>query len=195
MNDKVFKNLDSIYAAIATNSQITFQYLNWNPQRKLVPKTRKTYITSPYAVSLTDDNYYLIAFDSNSNALRHYRIDKMQSVEITEETREGKEHFQSFDIVDYSRKTFGMFGGQEETVTLEVANRLAGVFIDRFGDSANIRPNFENPDTFIVRITVHISPQFFAWVFGLGKDVKIIFPESVVNDFKAMTENILENYQ
>lgn len=194
MNDKVFKNLDTIYAAIATNKQIDFQYLHWNPQRKLVSKEGKVYFVSPYAVSLTDDNYYLIAFDSNSNELRHYRIDKMQSVKITEITREGKSLFQSFDIVDYSRKTFGMFGGKEETVTLESINSLAGVFIDRFGDSAAIRPNLNNPDTFIVRISVNISPQFFAWIFGLGTGVKIISPESVIADFKSMTESVLKKY-
>ena len=64
MNDKVFKNLDGIYAAIAANRQITFQYLHWNPQRQLVSKTGKVYIVSPYAVSLSDDNYYLISFDT-----------------------------------------------------------------------------------------------------------------------------------
>lgn len=193
MNDKVLKNLDTIYEAIASNNQINFQYLHWNPQKRLVSKSEKIYIVSPYAVSLTDDNYYLIAFDGNSNELRHYRIDKMQSVKIIEYTREGKSLFQSFNIVDYSRKTFGMFSGKEETVTIEASNNLAGVFIDRFGESANIRPNFTN--TFIVRITVYVSPQFFAWIFGLGKDIKIISPKSVATDFKVMAENILENYQ
>ncbi len=194
MNDRAFKTLDIIYAAIANNKQITFEYLHWNPQRKLVQKAGKKYIVSPYSVSLSDDNYYLIAFNSEYNDLRHYRIDKMQSVRITENTREGKNFFQSFDIVDYSRRTFGMFGGKEETVTLEVINSLAGVFIDRFGESANIRPNFNNPDTFIVRITVNISPQFFAWVFALGTGAKIIAPESAINDFKGMIENVLSEY-
>lgn len=195
MNDKVFKNLDIIYAAIAANRQISFAYLHWNPKRKLVSKTKNPYIVSPYAVSLTDDNYYLIAFEGNLNELRHYRIDKMQATKITEQAREGESLFKSFDILDYSQKTFGMFGGREETVTLEAANSLAGVFIDRFGESANIRPNFDNPDTFFVRITVNISPQFFAWIFGLGKDVTITSPESAVNEFKTFAETILCNYR
>ena len=150
MNDKVFKNLENIYSAIASNSQITFQYLHWNPQRELVSKKGKIYLVSPYAVTLTDDNYYLISFDSNAKELRHYRIDKMQSVKSTGEAREGQTLFQSFDIVDYSRKTFGMFGGKEEIVTIESANSLAGVFIDGFGEAASIRPNYNNPDSFIV---------------------------------------------
>ena len=194
MNDKVFKNLDTIYAAIAANKQITFQYLHWNPQRKLVAKTGKAYIVSPYSVSLADDNYYLIAFNSLFHDLSHYRIDKLQSVKITENAREGKTLFQSFNIADYTRKTFGMFSGKEETITLEVANSLAGVFIDRFGESANIRPNFDNPDTFIVRVSVNISPQFFAWVFSLGTGARIIAPESAITDFKNMIQNILSEY-
>lgn len=194
MNDKVFKNLDTIYSAISTDKQITFQYLHWNPQKKLVSKAGKIYLVSPYAVSLTDDNYYLISFDSNSNELRHYRIDKMQSVKIIENTRIGKSLFQSFDIADYSRKTFGMFGGREETITLEVSNHLAGVFIDRFGNFANIRPNFNNPNTFIVRIAVNVSPQFYAWLFGLGTGVKIISPDPIISDYKNMIESVLKKY-
>lgn len=194
MNDKVFKNLDTIYAAIAANRQITFQYLHWNPQRKLVSKTGKAYTVSPYSISLTDDNYYLIAFDKHFHDLSHYRIDKMQAVKITESAREGKSLFQSFDIVDYSRKTFGMFSGKEERVTIEASNSLAGVFIDRFGESASIRPNYDNPDTFIVRITVNISPQFFAWIFGLGTGAKIIAPESAAADFENMLKTVISKY-
>lgn len=196
MNDKVLKNLDIIYAALSNNSQITFQYMRWNAQKKLeFLREGKLFAASPFAVSLNDDNYYLISFDSRTNSLRHYRIDKMKNIQLTFEPREGKDIFKSFDIVDYTQKTFGMFGGNEETVSLEVSNHLAGVFIDRFGESVNIRKNFDNPDTFIVRISVNISPQFFAWVFGLGKEVKIISPESVKNEFAATAKEILSNYQ
>lgn len=195
MNDKVFDNLDILYAAISSNSQISFQYMRWNSQRKLEPSSKGyTFVVSPCAVSLSDDNYYLIAFDGKSQELRHFRIDKMRTIKLTFEPREGKDVFKSFDIVDYSRKTFGMFSGKEETVTIEAPHKLAGVFIDRFGEAANIRKNFDNPDTFLVRIAVNVSPHFYAWIFGLGKDVKIISPESVKNDFIKTATDILSNY-
>ena len=195
MNDKVFKNLDSIYAAIVSNSQISFQYMRWNTERKLEPLKRgQSFSASPYAVSLNDDNYYLVAYDSRTKNLRHYRIDKMDSISLTDKTREGNDTFKAFDIVDYSRKTFGMFAGNEETVTIEAANHLAGVFIDRFGEAAAIRKNFDNPDTFIVRITVNVSPQFFAWLLGLGKEIKIMSPQSVKDDFIEYITDILSNY-
>lgn len=195
MNDKVFKNLDLLYTAISSNSQITFQYMRWNIQRKLEPQTSgQLYSASPYAVSLSDDNYYLIAFDSHTNTLRHYRIDKMKSIKLTNETRAGKDIFKTFDIVDYSRRTFGMFAVKEELVTLEAANYLIGVFIDRFGEAAAIRKNFENPDTSIAKVTVNVSPQFYGWLLGLGKDVTIISPKSVKEEFFYTLNTILSNY-
>ena len=199
MNDRIFKNLDSIYAAISMNSQITFQYVRWNPERKLdLLRSGKEFAASPYAVSLSDDNYYLVAFDKRTNGLRHYRIDKMQSIKLTYETREGKEHFKSFDMVEYSKKTFGMFGGVEESISIEAPNNLAGVFIERFGDSVRLRPSFENKECFIARFTICISPQFFGWLVGLGGKIKILSPDSVREDYvqylnEAISVNSISN--
>lgn len=184
MNDKVFKNLDTLYFAISNNHKISFQYLRWTTDKKLAQwKGEKPFITSPCAVSLTDDNYYLIAFDSRTQKLKHYRIDKMASIKLLEEEREGQEVFKTFDIVDYSKKTFGMFGGKEEKVMFEVANDLVGVFLDRFGTDIFIMPNPDNKKSCLVRVAVNVSPQFYGWLIGLGKKVKVVSPENVKEDF------------
>ena len=184
MNDRIFKNLDTIYAAISTNSQITFQYMRWNPQRTFdILRSGKEFAASPYAVSMNDDNYYLIAYDARTQGLRHSRIDKMQSIKLTYETREGKEHFETFDMVEYSKKAFGMFAGKEETVSIEAPNLLAGVLIERFGDSVRIRPSLERKDFFVARMTVYTSIQFYSWLLGLGKEVKILSPDSVREEY------------
>lgn len=195
MNDRIFKNLDSIYAAISTNSQITFQYMRWNPQRKFdLLRSGKEFAASPYAVSMNDDNYYLIAYDTRTKGLRHYRIDKMQSIKLTYEAREGKEHFEAFDMVEYSKKAFGMFAGKEETVSIEAPNQLAGVLIERFGDSVRIRPSLERKNFFVARMTVYTSIQFYGWLLGLGKDVKILSPDSVREEYiKYLNEAISVN--
>ena len=39
----------------------------------------------------------------------------------------------------YTRQVFGMFGGNEQTVTLRFENRLLGVVLDRFGEDVPIR--------------------------------------------------------
>ena len=196
MNDKVFDNLDQLHEAISFNSQITFQYMHWNIQRELEPnKCGMQYKASPCAISLSDDNYYMIAYDEEWDCLRHYRVDKMNDIQLTQEPRKGETIFKSFDMVGYSRKTFNMFNGREETVTIEAANHLAGVFIDRFGESVSLRKNEKNPDTFLARVAVHVSPKFYAWVFGFGKDAAIVSPEPVRQEFINMAEELLANYK
>ena len=54
-----------------------------------------------------------------------------------------------------------MFGGKEESIMFEAANDLAGVFIDRFGTDIFLMQNPKNPKTFLVRVPVNVSPQFY----------------------------------
>ena len=88
-----------------------------------------------------------------------------------------------------------MFSGEEVSIKLLFKAHLAGVFIDRFGKEIPIREDFQNKGYYRTRISVNVSPQFFAWIFGLGKDVKIISPESVKEDFIKTTTDILSNYE
>lgn len=86
----------------------------------------KLYCVSPWALSWADDNYYLIGYDSESDSVRHYRVDKMEGIAETELARDGEKAFADFDMAVYTRRVFGMFGGDEETVTLRFDNGLLG---------------------------------------------------------------------
>lgn len=195
MRDNVLTNIDNIHLATSSNRQITFKYLRWTTKRTLEPSdSKKVYRVSPYAVCLSDNNYYMIAFDNLTKKLRHYRVDKMKSIHLLDEPREGLETYKNFDIADYSKKTFGMFGGREQTISVQCKNSFVGVFIDRFGDSVSIRPNYENPDYCICRMTVNVSPQFYGWIFALGAEVTIVSPQSAIDEFREMAKTIFENY-
>ena len=102
----------------------------------------------------------------------------MAKIEVLEDKkREGAALFERFDIADYANKTFGMYGGREETVTLLFENNLIGVVMDRFGREAPIRKRDE--EHFSVRVRVAVSGQFFGWLTGLGRGAQIVAPEEV----------------
>ena len=119
---------------------------------------RSWYLISPWGLSWDDENYYLVGFDSKAGKIKHYRVDKILRIQMSKEEREGKEHFQKLDMADYAKKSFGMFGGKEQTVKLLVHNSLAGVIIDRFGKDIMMIP--EDEQYFTVNVDVHISRQF-----------------------------------
>ena len=127
VNECIYYNVDYIHNAIAQDKQITFQYFEWvvdfqQPEkvRKQFRKNGEFYCVSPWALSWDDEKYYLVAFDSATNQIKHYRVDKMSSIALLEQPRQGKECFQQFDLAVYSQKVFGMYGGKEEKITLKL---------------------------------------------------------------------------
>ena len=125
--------------------------------------------------------------------IKHYRGDKMLHIRMSDESREGKEYFQKPDMADYTKKSFGMFGGRERQVKLFVENRLAGVIIDRFGKDVLLIPTDE--EHFTVNVNVRVSSQFLGWIFSLGEGVKITGPEDVVEQMREETERLIRQYK
>ena len=107
--------------------------------------------------------------------------------------REGVEEFQKIDMAAYTKYTFSMFGGGVEPVTMVFQNRFIGTVMDRFGRDVVVMN--EDERHFRITVPVAVSQQFFAWVFGLGKNVRIVAPESVKEKMKKALEDIQGMYE
>ena len=153
----------------------------------------EVYVVSPWRLIYTDDNYYLLAYEEKSGKFKHFRADKMDSVQALEAERIGKDAFEELDMANYTKYTFSMFGGEPETVTMVFQNRMMGAVMDRFG--SDIVAMKEDNTHFRVSVSVAVSQQFFAWVFGLGKAVRIVAPESVKEQMKKALNDIAERYE
>ncbi len=194
MNESIYYTVDAIHNAISENKKIRFQYYQWNVKKEMELRRKGAYYcVSPWGLSWDDENYYLVGYDSEAGEIRHYRVDKMLRIRMTEEAREGREHFQKLDMADYAKKSFGMFGGKEEKVKLLVDNSLAGVMIDRFGKDIIMVPG--KGEHFTVNVTVHVSSQFLGWIFSLGEKVKILGPEEVIQAMRREGERLTEQYR
>lgn len=190
-NASIYKNVDSIHAAIHCNRQVSFKYCEWNIKKELVQrKGGSDYIISPWALTWDDENYYLVGYDAEAGKIKHYRVDKMQDIKVLGEPRLGKEYFKNFDLATLARKTFGMYGGEDRKLTLEGDNHRVGVIIDRFGKDIMISPYGE--EKFHASVTVSVSPQFFGWLAGLGEGIRISWPEDVREEYKEFLRRILE---
>lgn len=194
MNESIYYNVDMIHTAIGANAKITFQYFQWDIHKEMVLRKNGTlYEVSPWALLCDNDNYYLIAFDSREELIKHFRVDKMLHIDLKHERREGRERFRKFDMAVYARKMFGMFGGEETVVKLECENSLVGVIIDRFGKEIMISP--VDDEHFTVNVRVAVSRQFLAWVIGLGEGVRIVEPESVVEQMREEVRRLVGQYE
>lgn len=193
MNESIYYTVDTIHNAISENRKIRFQYFQWNVKKEMELRHDGAYYhISPWGLSWDAENYYLIGYDSEAGKIKHYRVDKMLRLQMSDEKREGKEHFKKLDMADYAKKSFGMFGGREEKVKLLVENTLAGVIIDRFGKDIMLIPSDE--EHFTVNVDVHVSTQFFGWIISLGERVKILGPKEVVAQMKEEIQRLARQY-
>lgn len=193
MNESIYYTVDAIHNAISENRKIKFQYYQWNLKKKMELRHNGAwYHISPWGLSWDDENYYLVGFDSKAGLIKHYRVDKMLHISMSEEKREGSEYFTKLDMAEYAKKSFGMYGGEEQTVKLLVDNSLAGVVIDRFGKDVMMIPT--DGDRFTVSVNVRVSRQFMGWVFSLGEKVKIIGPDLVIQQMREEVARLVRQY-
>lgn len=193
VNESIYCNVDRIHMAINENRMIEFHYFQWTVEKEMKKKREGAlYRVSPWALSWDSDNYYMIAYDSEEERIKHYRVDKMLDICITGRKREGQKCFREFNMVSYCKKLFGMFNGEEQTVTLRCHNDKAGIIIDRFGQEVNLRKIDE--EHFLVNIKIAVSSQFLGWVMALGDQVTITAPEEVVERMRIEIKRLARKY-
>lgn len=193
MNESIYYNVDFIHSAINDNKKITFKYYEWTPEKdKKLRHGGGAYCVSPWALTWDDEYYYMIAYDSAAACIKHYRVDKMINIGVCEESREGAQMFDDFDMALYSKQVFGMFGGELTTVLIECDNSLAGVIIDRFGTDVTIMPKGE---TFCASVRVMVSPTFISWALGFGGKLKILSPDYVAQRLVDTANEALSLYK
>lgn len=193
MNESVYYAVDAVSDAITQNRQITYKYFEFNLKKERVYRhDGQLYKVSPFALVWDNENYYMLAWDSSAEKMKHFRVDKMYGVTMTDEKREGTEVFEKTDMSSYTKSVFGMFGGKEEKVKLRFANHLAGAVIDRFGKDSMLIKDGENH--FTISADIVVSPQFFAWVFGFGTEAEILSPVSVREKMKNQIQSVYGMY-
>ena len=193
INESIYYNVDRLHTAIAETKKVSFKYFDYDiKKKKAYRKNGEKYTASPYALSWDDENYYLIAFSTKYNDFTHYRVDRMAEIDLIDEERDPLPEREHFDIAEYTKKVFNMFGGEEVQVQLQFDNSLVNAVIDRFGKDVMIGKMDEN--SFYIWIKVAVSSTFFAWVSQFGNKVKILSPEPVIDQYKLHLRGILNQY-
>lgn len=192
MNDSVVKDADNLHIAIRNNQKVRFFYFHYNARKlKWYSHDGAPYIVSPFGLLWSDGNYYLYAYDGEK--FRHFRVDRMEHITVYPEPREGAEAFKRIDLNAHQAQVFHMFTGTETTVKLRCANHLVDVILEQFGKDTMLIPDGE--DAFTVSVPVQISKPFYAWAAGFGADMKILFPQAIVNEMRAFIQELSELYQ
>ncbi len=192
LNEHIYFNVDRIHDAISRNNKISFKYFEYTvDKKKQYRKDGSLYVESPVSLCWDDENYYLIAYSEKYSNYVHYRVDKMESIEIIDEKRVLPD--EEFNLAQYSKSMFSMYSGEKQRVEIQFDKSLVGVVIDRFGmDTPILKTNGIN--TFKAIVNVAVSPHFMSWIASFGKKAVILEPKSVRDDYKKFLYDSLKNY-
>lgn len=190
-------NVALLSKAIDAKRKVTFQYFRLNIHNKR-DYQKKEIIVSPWLLLYSNDNYYLLAFDGQT--MKHYRLDRLESVIILDDKAEGDEAFKKVkeDLPFRTQCSFNLFGGEKTLVTLRAPVHFYYLIADQFG--TNLYPiRDEGNDTFTVTVPIAVGgpagDQFFGWLLSMGQKVTIIDPPEVKKDFCQRMAEVLSRYR
>lgn len=204
-NSNVLTNIQRIDDAMSKTlngtkhipEKISFKYLKYsinNLNQQAERRQGERYEVSPYALLINDGNYYLLAYNDYVKDLRTYRVDRMKDVRRTGEERQGKEVFDKINLKSYTQRVFGMFGGEQERITIRFINPLLDTVVDRFGKKGMLY-NVIDEKHFSITAPIEVSEQFYGWILGFGNKAKILSPERVVDGFKGYLNKVKNLYE
>ena len=203
-NRAVLRNIVEINRAMSMKiegkahkpEKIRFKYLKYSIDdinQQIERRQGKTYEVSPFQLLINDGNYYLLAYNSEYQAMRTYRVDRMKDVSLTNVPREGEEAFAKVDIRTFAQRTISMFSGRQEQVSVLFDMPLLDTAIDQFGKK-NVSYKKVDDDHFTMTATIDISDQFFGWLLRFGKRVNILSPAAVADQFADYLDGVRSLY-
>ena len=192
-NEDIYRSVDTLSEAINEKKKVSFRYFEYDVDKKRKFRNGgNEYIVSPYSLTVSDENYYLISHYPKHEDLTHFRVDRMSDIKITEEACEKVENVmgENFSVGEYSRKLFSMYSGESSRVEILCENKVMNSVIDRFGKDVFVLK--VDDEHFKAIVSVDLSPTFFAWIFTFGGKMKIAAPLEAKEKFNEVVKNFVE---
>ena len=200
-NKQIFNNIAVLDEAIEKKRKVSFQYLDMDTDKKMLPKKEKsgeirTYVVSPYQMAAKDGKYYLICNRDQYDAISNYRIDRISDIKVTDERiRPFKElmnaNGQDLNLGEYMREHIYMYSGGETRVRFRIVRRMVTDVVDIFGKDVRFEDETDDYVTVSATVTEKAMIQFAQ---NYAPDVVILEPQRMVDEMKDWIKKVKKVY-
>jgi predicted DNA-binding transcriptional regulator YafY len=171
-NEGIYYNVASLDDAIITKHQASFQYFDYNEAgKRILRKEGERYVVNPIALVFNENNYYLVCYNDKYQNISNYRVDRMTDVRVEETKITKSECTEGFNLAEYRKQTFSMYGGELTKVEITFDKSIIDVIYDKFGSDVRIACVADGWCKVSVKVVP--SPVFFGWCCSLGNKVKL----------------------
>lgn len=193
-NEAVFYTVCSLEQALEVRKKVSFRYFDLDEKKeKAFRRDGQHYIVEPIALVFNEDNYYLLTYSVKHDGIVSYRVDRMASVTVLEESVCEAAMTLRKSAETYSEQAFKMCGGQPVTIKIQFTDNLIGPVYDKFGEIIKIVRMNESCCT--TTVPVQISPTFWGWIFQFGGQMKVLEPERIVAEQKRQIRLLMKQIE
>lgn len=157
-------------------------------------KQREGYRTDfhPYGLVVYEGSFYLVGFSVRASELRTYKLQRIQTAQITQQNFSRPEDFSPERC--FSR-SFGII--HDEIASITVRCRFSGWAVDIIKEQKWHRTQTIEKDrgnSIEVSFLLNSTTEFKRWILGFGPLATVLEPESLRNEIAESLKKSLQNY-
>lgn len=181
------ENLYGLLHAIKNKVQISFSY------KKFWEDEMSQRTAEPYALKEFKNRWYVLANDLKDNKVKSFALDRLTELEIT------RKKFQlpiDFDVNEHYKYCFGIISPNEhqpQEVILSF-DPFQGKYIKTLPLHESQVILKDNEEELLIKLTLFLTHDFLMEILSYGDNVKVIQPESLIEELKTSYENALKLY-
>jgi predicted DNA-binding transcriptional regulator YafY len=182
------ENLYGLLHAIKNQVQIKFTYLKFGEDK---PTHR---ITEPYALKEFKNRWYLLANNLKDDRIKSFALDRLTELKITKRPFQSKK---DYAVNEHFKYSFGIISPDNQTPQEVVLSfqPFQGKYIKSLPLHDTQQILVDNKEEVRVALKVFITHDFIMEMLSHGDDVKVIQPESLIQQLKSRYENALKLYK
>ena len=182
------EHLYGVLHAIKNQIQIKFVY------QKYWEDELTERIVEPYALKEFKNRWYVLSKVLGDDKIKSFALDRLTDLEILNK----KFNFpKDFDVNEHYRYCFGIIspnGHQPEDVILSF-NAFQGKYIKSLPLHDSQQILIDNEHELRIQLKLFITHDFFMELLSFGENLKVLKPQSLIDDLKSTVRNIQSIYE
>lgn len=198
---QLFYTIETLDEAISQGRKVRFKYAEYHSDKKLHVRRDSSgkpriYLMNPYQMAAANSRYYLICNNDDYDDVANYRIDRIMDIELTDQPVKPMQQVRGmengFNLPKHMAEHIYMFQDRSINVTFRTRKALIGDMMDWFGNDIT----FFDEDDESISAKVYVNRLAMRkWALQYALDVKILTPQTLVDEIKADLKTAAENYE
>ena len=190
-NPSVSYNIDELSSAIHEDKTVQFIYTQNGKDKQLHPISEEPIIVKPARMVPLNGFYYLIAYETKSESIKHYRIDKIKNLKSADIKTDFSAKNDRINIDEYLSSHSFMFSGNPVSVKIKIPEDKIGLVIDRFGDKIHI---YQDNSKYVSIGFNSNESDLYVWALENGEYVEVIEPQHIRNKLRETVRAMSYTY-